>query len=169
MKKTKLTFWIIGFGCGMVTTGMIGALLCLNIKTTETIESTTQIEQEQLKETTLPSLVDEQNEVTSDVNNQEQIEVEKLDESEMEAETVLQETMQEKEVIQEATIKEVIIPSKVTAGEICRILEGAGIIDNADNFLTYIRAKQKQTQLKSGVYQLPINADYEIVLDELIS
>ena len=31
MKKVKFTFWLLGFGCGMILTGMLGTLLTLKV------------------------------------------------------------------------------------------------------------------------------------------
>ena len=173
MKKVKLTFWLIGFGCGMVVTGMIGALLCLNIQT-ESKEQAYVIKGSMVnesKEEKEQMIQESQDEVPKYSN-----EVDAKSESQIGAERTIhqqeqsQKTNEELETaMQEEKFCEVVIPNNLSASEICKVLEEKGIVEDGKAFLTYIKERKKQTYLKSGHYHLRMNASYEELLSELIS
>ena len=178
MKRVKFTFGIIGFGCGMVTSGMIGTLLSLNIKVPEHASTNASKEQVVIEEDKENSH-SKQEVISTETNIENESSTSKV--SEDKAQKIQEEQaadhIQEKkdEPVENLTqsensgVCEVIIPSKVSAGEICEILKDAGVIDDAENFLSYIKSRKKQTSLKSGQYTLPINANYEDILEALIS
>ena len=173
MKKVKLTFWLIGFGCGIVVTGMIGALLCLNVKVEpkDQVYAINDSISNQLEEEKALMIQESQIETQKHSN-----EVNAKSESQTVAETKF--TQQDSDqknnqdfgtVIEEEKFCEVVIPSNLSASEICKLLEEKGIVEDGKAFLAYIKERKKQTYLKSGHYNLQINVSYEELLSELIS
>lgn len=167
MKKVKFTFWLLGFGCGMILTGMLGTLLTLKVdfevvssqedQKLSTMQSMTN-EHEEIEELTL-----EENEKVSEVNPTEEDDLTKD----------LVEEKKNISDIEESTIKvqekyEIYIPEQSGASEICTILEQAGLVENGKDFLGYIKENGKQTKLKNGYLELPYNADYATLLELLV-
>ena len=177
MKKMKFTFWLLGFGCGMALTGIIGTFCVLNVKmesqpenvslaVTEKLDvvETTETPSESISKTSImPSKT-----TLEYSENQRQEEkqtpsgrVEVTNQDEKAKETI------DKEVGMEEVYKTITIPKAVGAKQICDLLEEEGLIDNADDFLTYIKSYKKQRFLKHGELTLPLNVDYERLLEEL--
>lgn len=124
MKKVKFTFWLLGFGCGVILAGIIGTFLSLRINL-----KTVGVEEKQII-SALPS------------------------------EEVAPKSEQE--------MCEVYIPYTSGASEICIILEKAGVVEDGESFLEYIKLHQKQTKLKNGEFLLPSKAEYETLLELLL-
>jgi len=174
MKRLKLTFWILGFGCGMVVTGIIGTLLSLNIevdttKQSDKTEQVSEIKEESLvqKETGVLETVDAKetlNETTS-INHTLSSEGKLGEHAEEQGES--QETQQVE--ISQNEVCEITIPSDLSASQICEILEKNNIVESGKDFLAYVKERKKQTYMQSGHYTLPIHADYEELLEQLIS
>lgn len=64
---------------------------------------------------------------------------------------------------------EVYISDTSSASEICEILEEAGIVESGKDFHEYIKEHRKQTRLKDGMLNLPIQSDYETLLALLLA
>lgn len=70
MKKTKFTFWLLGFGCGMMLTAMIGIFVVLSVKT-EPNKEISQTHQEntlplnKIEQSTKASVSEKESEVTT--------------------------------------------------------------------------------------------------------
>ena len=169
MKKVKVTFWIIGFGCGIVVTGIIGALLTLNVQQKEKDE--VYAESPKLEESTIispESISDESKQHNLVEDEQKKVENSAIETNENQEQN--NETQEQNNVDEQVkVIQNVIIPSKLNASEICEILEKNGVVKDGDDFLKYVKEQKKQTYLKSGEYNLPVEASYDIILNKLIS
>lgn len=167
MKKVKFTFWLLGFGCGMILTGMLGTLLTLKVDF-EVVSS-----QDDQTHNTMQPLTKEDKEI----ENLSLEESDTVSEDEpIKEDNLIEDLVGEKEntlKLEESTVEtqekyEVYIPDQSGASEICRILEQAGIIENGKDFLEYIKENEKQTKLKNGYLELPYNADYATLLELLV-
>ena len=173
MKKVKLTFWLIGFGCGMIVTGIIGAISTLNVSTDKLKAVVSQDEvvawenNELAEDTTQDTAKKMQDKIRVKENQLEEVtkEINENHNRENMQTTIENDT----EFTGVEKVSEVIIPSQVTASEICKILQQNGIVQNSDDFLAYIKEQKKQTMLKSGKYILPIEGSYEEILKQLLS
>lgn len=175
MKKVKVTFWLLGFGCGIALAGMIGTLLTLRIDISSQRISTREndVVDELIKEKQ-DDVEKKSNEVSSidsspdngierdDNNGQILMENEELSFA-ADDQTSIVEQQNEAE-----TYREVSIPNASSANEICTILENAGIVENGKDFLSYIKEHKKQTRLKNGTLSLPTDASYETLLELLL-
>ena len=169
MRQSKLTFWLIGFGCGMIVTGIIGAISTLNVSTDKMKAVISQDE----------VATQENNEFVEDaaqeIQDKKKVKENQLEEATKEinedysGENIQTTIENDTEFAKEEKVNEVIIPSQVTASEICKILQKNGIVQNSDDFLAYIKEQKKQTMLKSGKYILPIEGSYEEILKQLLS
>ena len=65
--------------------------------------------------------------------------------------------------------KGVTIPSRMSASEICTLLEKEGIVDDGKAFLDYIKKQKKQALLRAGYYELSVGGSYLEILNELVS
>lgn len=139
MKKIKFGFWLLGLGCGMSLTGIIATLTTLHVSVQMPVQPVAQDESE-------PPVLEK---------NQAPIVVE----------------TKEKEVVltehEAPAAVEVIIPEAMGAEGICHLLEAAGIVDRADNFLDYVRQCNVQNRLKSGKLILSTTLSYKELLAEL--
>lgn len=167
MKKVKFTFWLLGFGCGMILTGMLGTLLTLKVDF-EVVSS----QDDQIHNTMQPLTKE-----NKEIENLSLEESDTVSEDEpIKEDNLIEDLVGEKEntlKLEESTIEtqekyEVYIPDQSGASEICRILEQAGIIENGKDFLEYIKENEKQTKLKNGYLELPYNADYATLLELLV-
>lgn len=174
MKKVKVTFWILGFGCGIALAGMIGTLLTLRIDTSSQRISTRENDSvdEQIKEqqddieekSDEGSSIDSSHDNDIEEDNNGQIIMENEDPS-FATDDKMSIVEQQKEV---ETYREVYIPNASSAQSICTILEKAGIVADGKDFLSYIKEHKKQTRLKNGTLNLPTDASYETLLELLI-
>lgn len=179
MKKVKVTFWLLGFGCGIALAGIVGTLLTLrvdarmqessrqennvnNVGEESRIESQSNMESEKNKENSIDSVLSEsiQEDISSNqvvINNKE----------EHTRDNHLQAIERQEEIIESYCI--VHIPNTSSASEICTLLEEAGIVENGKDFLEYIKAHKKQTRLRYGTLNLPNHTDYETLLTLLLT
>lgn len=170
MKKVKVTFWLLGFGCGITLAGIIGTLLTLrvdahmqelgrqenntnNIAEESRIESQSNIESEKNKENPIDPVLSES--IQKDTNSNQVV----IDNH--------TQTIETKEKIIESYCT-VHIPNTSSASDICTILEEAGVVENGKDFLEYIKAHKKQTRLRNGTHNLPKHTDYETLLTLLL-
>ena len=177
MKRLKLTFWIIGFGCGMVVSGIIGAVLTINVHNSYEIETSNQIigktaqdkneieESNQVASTPdVPEVND--NEANKEDAHQKELELEPSDKKS--EEVTSEETLFNQIQTTKAQYSKVNIPKNITAKQICALLEENKIVASGDDFLAYINSKKKQCYLRNGEFSLPILGDYDEILNELI-
>lgn len=173
MKRLKLTFWIIGFGCGMVVSGIIGALLTINVHNPYETEPTNQIigktteDKDEIEDTSQVASTPEINdhEAKKEESHKEEIELELSDKQSKEAES--RETLFNQIQTTKAQYSKVDIPKNFTAKQICVLLEENKIVASGEDFLAYINSKKKQCYLKDGELLLPILGEYEEILNEL--
>ena len=74
-------------------------------------------------------------------------------------------TTQQKPENENADTVTVKIPSGMTAGEICKILEKKKLVEKAEDFREYLVEKNIQHKIQAGTFEIPEGADY----DEIIS
>ena len=53
------------------------------------------------------------------------------------------------------------------SGQIARLFEEAGIVENAEDFARYIEQRDKTLVLHSGEYHFPAGCDFETILDAI--
>lgn len=177
MKNLKVTFWLLGFGCGIMLAGIVGTLLTLkvdahmqevnrkknnvnNIIEESKIESPNSLESERHTEAPIDSVLNES--IQTDTNNDPIIN--SKEESDGEHPT---QPIQAKEETTESYYT-IYIPSTSSASDICILLEKAGIVESGEDFLSYIKVHKKQTQLRHGTQNLPKHTDYETLLTLLL-
>lgn len=175
MKKVKVTFWLLGFGCGIALAGMIGTLLTLRIDISAQRISTREndVVDELIKEKQ-DDVEKKSNEVSS-IDSSPDNGIEKNDnhgqilmENEDPSFTADDQTSIVEQQNEAETYREVSIPNASSANEICTILENEGIVENGKDFLSYIKEHKKQTRLKNGRLSLPTDASYETLLELLL-
>ena len=156
MKKLKFTFWLLGFGCGVTVTGIIGVFVSLKIETPKNEQVATY--EKVVKEAPSMMPLEEIAEVTSESLKEEQM----VNETEKSLEPSA--AVNEEETI---AYKVIDIPKSASAKEICELLEKEGVIEDSEAFLDYIRSKKKQRFLLYGKLSLPVGTSMEVLLDEL--
>ena len=167
MKNLKFTFWLIGFGCGIVVSGIIGTLFTINLEAHETKSEPSRVEANQLSER-------EQQEVEENTGVEQrqgvQEEKDRPNVSEQMAEKPHDEVSTASTLnVVERKYCEIEIPKNASAMEICYLLEQNNIIENRDSFLEYIKSKKMQSRLCAGKVKLPVLGDDEEILNALIS
>lgn len=191
MKDSKMLYVILGFGCGVVLCGSIGLIASLN--TDMYVEEQVKLASNDKKDKTeydnkeykIEQYADKTEEENSqkDINpeskdevlsskveeTQEILEIQKTDEvKEIKDVQQTQET-EEVEPVLETTESYVYveIPTYFGATQICELLEEKGIVDNANEFLAFIRKEDKQTMLLDGNLKLQYGLTYKEVLSVL--
>ncbi len=168
-KNKKFVFWLIGFGCGMILSGVIILVLVLNtnVYQQETIKHLSNDEQKKIIE----QLNIIQSKLSQSATQNDQNTSEKqLDETIQMSEKILEVEDITKELAQEEKTPiyvAVYIPVNATANKICDILQQAGVISDAKSFSDYIKIHKKTKHLRSGKIELPIDETYEVLLDIL--
>ena len=162
MKQIKMTYWLLGFGCGIILSGIVGTICTLNVqeyknsvvnaKELETIETNNQGEQIKSDDEKVEEYKTEKYEDEIQISDQESPDTDTL---ELNAE--LPEEI------------EIDIPPMSNATEIASILEDAGIIDNSKAFINFLKQNKKTTKLKQGKVTFPKIATYEEILTILIN
>ena len=185
MKRMKVTFWLLGFGCGVVFMGILGTWIALTLQVDK--EQETQVNNHNLleevirdseeneddlesKDSLLNPAEDKNNLQADIINNNEMIVDNKEELIGGEQLQILEEnqaTEQVEEIIEEAYC-EVFIPSTSGSGDICRLLEAAGVVEDGEAFHEYIKVKGKQKYLKDGTFNFPKDANYETLLKILV-
>lgn len=155
-----MTYWLLGFGCGIILSGIMGTIFSLNItQYTRDLNNNKEI-----------SVVKENNR-----NQIEKIETDSLEEYKTEKygkkTTNVEQESSDIETIDYAKVTsenvEVYIPSQSMATDIAEILEAAGIIENSSTFVNFMKEKKKTTKLKSGKIIFSKNLSYEEILEIL--
>ncbi len=90
---------------------------------------------------------------------------EKTKKTEKNTQKTTQKTTQQESENENADTITVKIPSGMTAGEICKVLEKKKLIEKAEDFREYLVEKNIQHKIQAGTFEIPEGADY----DEIIS
>lgn len=141
-KKEKFIYWFIGLGCGIMLSGIIITFIGLNLKTIENPN----INQQKIVDD-LPNESIMEKPITEDKERQEVSEVE--------------------QEVRESAYKWVDIPSAYSATQISYFLETEGIVDDGVAFRNYIAEQKKTTKLRTGNQYLPMNGEYDEILNIL--
>lgn len=160
MKKLKTTYWLLGFGCGIILSGIVGTVCSLNIR----------VETSGMNNSELASDIKVQNEDEKKLikyDAEEEYKTEKYKEENIKSDEellVVDEINDGSEVINTILVH---IPSQSGATDIARILEEADIIDDAKAFISFIKDQNKATKLKHGEIMFTKKLTYEQVLEIL--
>ncbi|WP_069997480.1 hypothetical protein [Cellulosilyticum sp. I15G10I2] len=166
-KNKKLVFGLIGFGCGIILSGivMIVVVLNTNIYEQEISIQYSEKEQQEIKEQ-LKAIQTQLAQSTSlnesELTEQQLIQIDQINEK------ILQDEAAAKELPQDTnagTIVTVHIPKNATSEKICKILEDAQVISDAKDFENYVKAQKKTKYLKDGKITLPAYGTYEEILE----
>lgn len=155
-----MTYWLLGFGCGIILSGIVGAICSLNIQEYNIGVSNV----------TDPPMMEINNQEQFEKINNENIEEYKTEKYENEISSVEQESSKVERVdpsIEVLETIEVSIPSKSMATDIAKILEKAGVIEDSKAFVDFIKEKKKTTKLKSGKIIFTKNSSYDEILEIL--
>lgn len=168
MKNLKFTFWLIGFGCGMVVSGIIGVLFTINLQAHETASEPIEIVTDQLKQREL------EEEKKVEVKNEQVIQDGKM-RLDMDVNKQNSEITPSSELTTTSTIKvvqkkycEMEIPKNMSAVEICELLEEKGVISSSEAFLEYVKSQNMQSRLRAGKVKVPILGSHKDILDALV-
>lgn len=163
-KKKQFIFWLIGLGCGIVLSGILGIIVVLNTGEYKSsmlsrVEPVTEQKNIAYKEPIATALIVPQ--------NKEKITSQSVKEDDIPVVTPggLLVTPKEKE----QKVVQVIIPSGINATETCKLLEEAGVVEDGDDFKEYISKQKKTTKLKDGKFSLPLEATYEELLSLIVT
>ncbi len=155
-----MTYWLLGFGCGVILSGIVGAICSLNIQEYNIGVSNV----------TDPPMMEINNQEQFEKINNENIEEYKTEKYENEISSVEQESSKVETVDPSIEVLETIevnIPSKSMATDIAKILEKAGVIEDSKAFVDFIKEKKKTTKLKSGKIIFTKNSSYDEILEIL--
>ena len=155
-----MTYWLLGFGCGIILSGIVGAICSLNIQEYNIGVSNV----------TDPPMMEINNQEQYEKINNENIEEYKTEKYENEISSVEQESSKVERVDPSIEVLETIevnIPSKSMATDIAKILEKAGVIEDSKAFVDFIKEKKKTTKLKSGKIIFTKNSSYDEILEIL--
>lgn len=165
-KKIKLTYWLLGFGCGIALSGMMGILYSLNIQgyrsdtsNDQSLVVTSDASQNLIKENESHKL---QEYKTEKYEEQEAI----IEQGGSEQEPSNKEQSSRETIASE--VLEVYIPSQSRAMDIAKILEAAGVLEDSNAFITFIEEQNKTTKLRHGSLVFAKNLNYKEILDILI-
>lgn len=160
MKQIKKTYWLLGFGCGIVLSGIIGAVTALGIQ--DDSKKISGVLEQQVEQT-----YEKQNQNRQDNETVDEYKTQKYEEKQDVNESVSLPTNIPHVEAKEIETIEVYIPSKAIAREIATILHEHGVVDDATSFLEFVREQKKTTKLKDGNLTFVKNASYEEVLNTL--
>jgi hypothetical protein len=193
-KKQKFIYWLLGFGSGIILSGILMTIIGLRVanSTIKENEHGQKIGQEAIYETRITNLpngghedenfeiqssgeyttlVDQKQELTHEEISNDEVKIDKVLE-EVEAIEEVEVVEENRELIQEENAllktKRVFIASDATATSIARQLERQEIIEDANDFVTYIRKAGKLNVLRSGHFVFPEKATYEEALKILL-
>lgn len=173
MKKNNFAFWLLGFGSGIVTLSSMGLILAIWMSNAElkdynikVLEEKQTVLDESIKEDKKDNNIEDINKPHMEMNNKVQAEaIEKEEQVEVTAqEKVQSEGAKEAANDKKSGIHTVVIPPKLSAYEICKLLEEKGIIDSATDFLMYIKNSGKSGNLNSGEFELHYTTNYRQLL-----
>ncbi len=161
MKQIKRAYWLLGFGCGIVLSGIIGAITALGIQ--DDSKKTSGVLEQEVEQTYKNQEQNRQNNETVD-----EYKTQKYEEKQEVVENEDLPTHIPNVEVQEIETIEVYIPSKAIAREIAFILQEHGVVDDATSFLEFVREQKKTTKLKDGNLTFVKNGSYEEILDILL-
>ena len=174
LRNNKFIFWLIGFGSGMILSGIVGAVCSLNINEYKTAVSN--INQENKVDKGMGSIAQKSEQLQQSPQTHSKAEIAEslpvdtpVAKKQQLKEQMLQTPVPSKETdtLSENTI-EIDIPSYFTAQQIGELLEEKKIIDDSGKFIAYVREQKKTTKLRAGKYTVPLNSSYEEVLKCLV-
>lgn len=160
MKQIKRTYWLLGFGCGIVLSGIIGAITALGIQ--DDGKKVSGVLEQEVEQTYKKQEQNRQNNETVD-----EYKTQKYEEKQEVVESEALPTHIPNVEVKEIETIEVYIPSKAIAREIAFILHEHGVVDDATSFLEFVREQKKTTKLKDGNLTFVKNASYEEILNTL--
>lgn len=183
MKKTKLTFWLIGFGCGIMVTSMVNVLITLNLTptdvqqsikndilapTTQTITETISNEKTDMPTNIKIENIDEQlhkdttsvEEINTTIENQ----TEPTNTSVEQTEDMTKTTEKAEQTTQTSKTCQITITDYLSGNDICKMLAEKGLVDDADAFRKYIWEQGKAKALNSGTIDIPYGLSYAELL-----
>lgn len=165
MKNLKFTFWLIGFGCGIVISGIIGALFTINVDAHENSKESIKLEADQLSKHETERVEEAQVEMPSvQQDKKKPSNVSEQREEKLSAEVSTTSTLK----VIEQKYCELEIPKNANATQICQLLQEKNVIRDSEEFLEYIKSKGMQNRLRAGKVRLPELGEYETILDTLI-
>lgn len=144
-KREKFIFWLMGLGCGILLSGIIGTFLSLNILNEE---------------------FKVRNEVTSQFNSNNETN-RSNEESNSDNKTNEKNIPKVSNNKKEETIQ-LYITSGLSATEICELLEKNQIIKDAIKFKEYVKKQGKVTSLRQGKFEFSRNMSDEEALGILL-
>lgn len=158
----KKTYWLLGFGCGIVLSGIIGAIMALGIQEYSE-EAAPEVEREMIQSN--------ENLDKGAINNEtvDEYKTEKYEQDQTINEGVSTDIKVEEDIKVEApeTI-EVYVPERMIASEIAMLLEEYGVIEDAITFVEFVREQKKTTKLQDGKLIFDKNGSYEEILEILV-
>lgn len=168
MKKIKVTFWIIGFGCGVMVTAMVSILLALNLTKSYDVTDL-KAEPIVIADESSDETIKQENQLDN-IKNEEDINIisEPLDQ--VETQDSKQDPITNKETKKADKTQEtcqITITDDLSGQDICNLLEEKGLVDDGEAFRHYIWSQNKQRSLHSGTLTLPYGLSYEELLSWL--
>lgn len=156
-KREKFVFGLIGLGCGILLSGMIGTFLSLKILNSESELANSSISD------------NKKNNEAIVVNNEltEEEVIQRALDLGMKFENIQEEQKKETDKDESAAIK-LYISSELGATGICKLLEENKVVEDASEFKEYIKKQDKVTSLRHGEFEFPRNIGYEEVLKILL-
>lgn len=160
MKKLKMTYWLLGFGCGIILSGIVGVFCSLNIR----LETSAINHNEP---TTVVGNNSEEENKPIKHNIEKEYKSEKYEEENAKSDTQALSNEKIEDVKETSSTIQVHIPTQSGATDIAQILKLADVIDDANAFISFIKDQNKATQLKHGDIVFSKNLTYEQVLEIL--
>ncbi|MDF2612661.1 MAG: endolytic transglycosylase MltG [Clostridia bacterium] len=171
----RFVFWLIGFGCGIILSGiiMIGFIfntaeyqgqLADRVSNSEKEKNSPSAAESAADNSEINQIID--NTVNASVSDQESDEEDSKQQTDTITESALPEVKQEEK---EQTIT-VYIPNNTNATKVCQLLEQEGVVQDGEDFLNFIIKNGKTKKLRGNIEKVfPLNGDYDVILNILIS
>lgn len=140
MRKIKFIYWLLGVGCGIAFTAIIGTFLSL--KVSENITTTSYSEQKE----SIGTIMDREVPVVNANKDKEEI------------------VSQDDKI---ATSRTIYIPKGMGAGDVCSLLKQMTIVEDDEAFLAYIKENKKEKKIKDGRFNLQTKMSYKQLLEAL--
>ena len=170
MKNRRMLYIILGFGCGLVLAGVVGLITSLNPQaytisensqmqdnkesSASDIKDNNKVEEYKIEQYINENVTEEDQGDEKETLKNQNIGVVKNEVSEVTEDKKATNrhiaANSEEQIVENEDYIYVDIPKDFGATEICQLLEQEKIIENADEFLTYIREEDKQTKLLDG-------------------
>lgn len=157
-KKEKFIFWLMGLGCGILLSGIVGTFLSLNI-----LNNDFKLKNEMTNEHEISNNSKLNNEA---INNSNELTEEEIIEKALGLGMKFEDS---KEISNDenAPIK-LYISSELGATEICEVLEKSKVVKDGEKFKEYIKKQDKVTSLRHGEFEFSRNMTYEEILEVLL-